>query len=151
MNNKTIPVPPNLISSRNNELMHYGTPHHSGRYPWGSGDRPYQGDGQNTRKAKTYNKKKIIIGVASTAAIGTAAVTAALYKTGHLKIRFLEKEKLKNEASKALQDYLRLCSEWMENGSVRSGEQYEKVLKAYDLVEKTSLQKLHFLRENGYR
>ncbi len=25
-----------------NELKHYGTPRHSGRYPWGSGDQPYQ-------------------------------------------------------------------------------------------------------------
>lgn len=25
-------------------LMHYGTPRHSGRYPWGSGDNPYQRD-----------------------------------------------------------------------------------------------------------
>ena len=25
-----------------NYLMHYGTPQHSGRYPYGSGDRPYQ-------------------------------------------------------------------------------------------------------------
>ncbi len=24
------------------ELFHYGTPRHSGRYPWGSGDNPYQ-------------------------------------------------------------------------------------------------------------
>ena len=24
------------------QLMHYGTPRHSGRYPWGSGDDPYQ-------------------------------------------------------------------------------------------------------------
>jgi DNA-binding CsgD family transcriptional regulator len=24
------------------DLMHYGTPRHSGRYPWGSGDEPYQ-------------------------------------------------------------------------------------------------------------
>lgn len=22
------------------ELMHYGTPRHSGRYPWGSGENP---------------------------------------------------------------------------------------------------------------
>lgn len=27
---------------RNSELMHYGTPRHSGRYPWGSGEDPYQ-------------------------------------------------------------------------------------------------------------
>ena len=26
------------------ELYHYGTPRHSGRYPWGSGENPYQGD-----------------------------------------------------------------------------------------------------------
>ena len=26
-------------------LIHYGTPRHSGRYPWGSGDNPYQHDG----------------------------------------------------------------------------------------------------------
>ncbi len=25
-------------------LSHYGTPRHSGRYPWGSGENPYQGD-----------------------------------------------------------------------------------------------------------
>ena len=25
-------------------LEHYGTPRHSGRYPWGSGDNPYQRD-----------------------------------------------------------------------------------------------------------
>ena len=23
-------------------LIHYGTPRHSGRYPWGSGENPYQ-------------------------------------------------------------------------------------------------------------
>ena len=26
----------------NDELMHYGTKRHSGRYPWGSGENPYQ-------------------------------------------------------------------------------------------------------------
>ena len=26
-------------------LLHYGTPRHSGRYPWGSGDNPYQRTG----------------------------------------------------------------------------------------------------------
>ena len=31
-----------LIFSEGNSLMHYGTPRHSGRYPWGSGENPYQ-------------------------------------------------------------------------------------------------------------
>lgn len=30
------------IDESTNELYHYGTPRHSGRYPWGSGDNPYQ-------------------------------------------------------------------------------------------------------------
>lgn len=29
----------------NDELSHYGMPRRSGRYKWGSGERPYQGDG----------------------------------------------------------------------------------------------------------
>lgn len=32
----------NLLEQDKNELYHYGTKRHSGRYPWGSGDSPYQ-------------------------------------------------------------------------------------------------------------
>lgn len=32
------------------ELFHFGTPRHSGRYPWGSGDRPYQSREERKRK-----------------------------------------------------------------------------------------------------
>lgn len=35
-----------------NELYHSGTPRHSGRYPWGSGERPYQGDNIATPKKR---------------------------------------------------------------------------------------------------
>lgn len=36
-----------LVSNNedNNELIHYGTKYHSGRYPWGSGEDPYQHGG----------------------------------------------------------------------------------------------------------
>lgn len=46
-------------------VMHYGTPRHSGRYPWGSGDNPYQRNDSFLRrvdelkKAKDENGKKI--------------------------------------------------------------------------------------------
>ena len=33
------------------ELMHYGTKYHSGRYPYGSGEDPYQHDGKNNLRA----------------------------------------------------------------------------------------------------
>lgn len=36
----------------NEELMHYGTPRHSGRYPWGSGENPYQHDSNFYRQVK---------------------------------------------------------------------------------------------------
>ena len=46
-------------------LGHYGTPRHSGRYPWGSGDNPYQrnatflGKVEELSKAKTADGKKM--------------------------------------------------------------------------------------------
>ena len=46
------------------ELYHYGTPRHSGRYPWGSGENPYQGDMDfkahyNSLKKKGWTQKEI--------------------------------------------------------------------------------------------
>lgn len=45
-------------------LMHYGTPRHSGRYPWGSGENPYQRYGDfysryNRLKADGYSERQI--------------------------------------------------------------------------------------------
>lgn len=34
------------------EIYHYGTKHHSGRYPYGSGDRPYQ-----DKEARKFEKR----------------------------------------------------------------------------------------------
>lgn len=39
----------------NADLTHYGTKRHSGRYPWGSGERPYQGE---PRQGGEYKLKK---------------------------------------------------------------------------------------------
>lgn len=38
------------------ELMHYGTPKHSGRYPWGSGDDPHQHSGTFSSRVKTLKQ-----------------------------------------------------------------------------------------------
>ncbi len=37
-------------------LMHYGTPRHSGRYPWGSGDDPYQHSGSFASRVQELKK-----------------------------------------------------------------------------------------------
>ncbi|MDT3387390.1 MAG: helix-turn-helix domain-containing protein, partial [Bacteroidota bacterium] len=49
---------------KKDELYHYGTPRHSGRYPWGSGENPYQGDMDfkahyNSLKKKGWTQKEI--------------------------------------------------------------------------------------------
>ncbi len=40
-----------------NELKHYGTPRHSGRYPWGSGGEPYQHNISFRRTVQELRKK----------------------------------------------------------------------------------------------
>lgn len=39
------------------ELMHYGTPRHSGRYPWGSGENPYQHSGDFLSRVEDLKKE----------------------------------------------------------------------------------------------
>ena len=45
------------ITSESNILEHYGTKRHSGRYPWGSGDSPYQHSGDFLSRVKELKKK----------------------------------------------------------------------------------------------
>lgn len=59
-------------------LEHYGTKRHSGRYPWGSGDNPYQHSGDfisrvNSLKEKGLKEKEIAeeLGLDSTTALRT--------------------------------------------------------------------------------
>ena len=40
------------------DLKHYGTPRHSGRYPWGSGDNPYQRNASFLGKVDALKKAK---------------------------------------------------------------------------------------------
>lgn len=52
------------LLDRSDELMHYGTPRHSGRYPWGSGERPFQGDNVSFKPSV----KKYVVGRKTTRA-----------------------------------------------------------------------------------
>lgn len=45
------------ITSESNILEHYGTKRHSGRYPWGSGDNPYQHSGDFLSRVEELEKK----------------------------------------------------------------------------------------------
>ena len=39
------------------DLMHYGTPRHSGRYPWGSGKDPHQHSGDFLSRVNELKKQ----------------------------------------------------------------------------------------------
>ena len=39
-------------------IIHYGTPRHSGRYPWGSGEHPYQSEGYRSGTTRRHQFDK---------------------------------------------------------------------------------------------
>lgn len=45
--------------NENDILAHYGTKRHSGRYPWGSGENPYQHDGDFLSRIAQYRKDNV--------------------------------------------------------------------------------------------
>ena len=47
------------IPEKDNDVVHYGTKRHSGRYPWGSGENPYQHDGYLPGRVKRLEKRKV--------------------------------------------------------------------------------------------
>lgn len=57
-------------------IMHYGIPRRSGRYPWGSGDRPYQGDdiGLNSGQSVSDKIKLDELGLKANAKAGVLEV-----------------------------------------------------------------------------
>ena len=46
-----------IFESDGEKLYHYGTKRHSGRYPWGSGENPYQHDGPALIQAVTEMRR----------------------------------------------------------------------------------------------
>ena len=45
------------VESQNGALEHYGTKKHSGRYPWGSGENPYQHSGDFLSRIELLKNK----------------------------------------------------------------------------------------------
>lgn len=42
------------------ELVHYGTPRHSGRYPYGSGERPFQSEDKSKVNKGVLEKQRLV-------------------------------------------------------------------------------------------
>lgn len=70
-----------------NEIYHFGTKRHSGRYPYGSGDRPYQDreklkaekrEKENLKKAGEFIRRAVWTGIAaSLKVLASTAITSA--------------------------------------------------------------------------
>lgn len=65
----------------NDELYHFGIKHRSGRYKYGSGERPYQGEG-GIKSHKISGKTIRNVAAASAAVAGAGATVAAARKNG---------------------------------------------------------------------
>lgn len=78
-------------------LEHFGVKHRSGRYKWGSGERPYQGEGG---VPSGYSKKKragaVAKGVAIGAGVGAAGVAGAYAAKHNSKVAGYLEPSLKN-------------------------------------------------------
>ena len=46
-----------IVEEMNDILMHYGMPRRSGRYPWGSGEDPYQHTGDFLSRIEELKKQ----------------------------------------------------------------------------------------------
>lgn len=61
-----------IVEEMNDILMHYGTPKHSGRYPWGSGKTPYQHGEDFLSRIEEYKSQGMIdIEIAKTMGLTT--------------------------------------------------------------------------------
>lgn len=76
------PVAEDILSyygcgSDEQELEHYGMPKRSGRYPWGSGENPYQHSGDFLSRAETLKKQ----GLSETEIAKSMGLTTTQYRT----------------------------------------------------------------------
>lgn len=104
------------------ELYHYGTPRHSGRYPWGSGDNPYQRmseflaqNQELKKKGLTEKERAEALGFKTTSEL-RARVSNYSAETFNQKRVYAEKLKAKGMSNQAIADKMGLPNE----SSVRS-------------------------------
>lgn len=103
------------------ELEHYGTPRHSGRYPWGSGDNPYQRyadflGNYETLKKKGLTPTEIAKSMGMTTTVMRAKISVANAELRKERVAMAMKLKEKGYSAPAIAKRMGLPSE----SSVRS-------------------------------
>ena len=73
---------------RRDELMHYGMPRRSGRYPWGSGEDPYQHSGDFMNRVNELRKQGVSeVDIAKMVGVGSTTNLRAYYAVAKNQVR----------------------------------------------------------------
>ncbi|GHU53262.1 hypothetical protein FACS1894132_04950 [Clostridia bacterium] len=102
-------------------LMHYGTKRHSGRYPWGSGDSPYQHSGDFISRVKELKSQGLSqLEIAKAMGMSTTDLRMQLRVANHERRSLLvDRAKSLREDGKSLQEIADIMG-YKNDSSVRS-------------------------------
>lgn len=131
------------IFDDDNFFEHYGTPRHSGRYPWGSGENPYQryadfmgtykklSDARNKDGTKTYTQKQIAASMGMTTTelrkrISLAADQMHTYNVTEARKLVLEKGMSKSAAARRMGVNESTLREWLKESAHQRAGKTEK-------------------------
>lgn len=126
-----------------NDLIHYGMPRRSGRYPWGSGENPYQRTGDFMSRYQQYKEQGLTEAQIAKAMEMSTTKLRATYQRARHEERAFEVEKARSLREKGYS--LRTIAEMMgypSDSSIRSLLDEDKHARA-SMAEKTA----EFLKE----
>ena len=98
-----------FLAEDKGELFHYGTPRRSGRYPWGSGDQPFQSSesflaGVQELRSKGMSDAEIAKGLGMSTTELRSYRTVAISQKKHADIIMVRKLKDKGYSNAAIQE-----------------------------------------------
>ena len=101
-------------------IVHYGTPRRSGRWPWGSGDEPYQSSGSflaDVQKLRKEGMSEVDIakGIEVTTTELRAYKTVAISEKKHSDILMCQRLKDKGYSNKAIAERVNLSQRTVDN------------------------------------
>ena len=99
------------------DVVHYGTKRHSGRYPWGSGENPYQHSGDFLARVKQLRAENITFVENGKVLTGENAIAASLGLNSGVYRKILAVEQAE-ERMRTVADVKKLKAEGLSNGEI---------------------------------
>lgn len=126
-----------------NDLIHYGMPRRSGRYPWGSGENPYQRTGDFMSRYQQYKEQGLTeVQIAKAMEMSTTKLRATYQRARHEERAFeVEKARSLREKGYSLRTIAKMMG-YKNDSSIRTLLDEDKHARA-SMAEKTA----EFLKE----